>query len=163
MSPLEQTYYSTPGNCKTSDSQDRHLKVGFINIIEVFKAEMNKPLTEIYENMNNEGKQSNTSKHKSVNRNYISFDFTWALLFICFLFTVLWFFLSYYIFLPLRSKLVFKWEIEVVWIWIRGEVGRKRSRVLGNHNRNIVFEKEKSIFNKRKILIVKISIIGNNG
>lgn len=45
---------------------------------------MNKPLTEIYENMNNEGKQSNTSKRKSVNRNYISFDFTWALFFYLF-------------------------------------------------------------------------------
>lgn len=67
----QQTYYSTPGNCNTSDSQDRHLKVGCINIIE-----MNKSFTEIYENMNSERKQINTSTPKSVNRTDISCDFT---------------------------------------------------------------------------------------
>lgn len=114
---------------------------------------MNKSLTEIYENMNSEGKRINISKPKSVNRTYISCDFTWALFFYLFVYFSLcqdFFYLiifCYFLEASLCSNEKQKWYgfgSEERW----GEA--KRIRVMRNHNRDILLQKEKSVFNKMK-------------
>lgn len=52
MSSLEPSNPITvgPENCNADETQDTDLKMAFMNLIEVFKKEINKPLKEIYEN-----------------------------------------------------------------------------------------------------------------
>jgi hypothetical protein len=51
MSPLESSHPTTggPQNRNITEAQGKHLKIAFINVIEVFTEEMNGTIKEIYE------------------------------------------------------------------------------------------------------------------
>lgn len=48
----QQPTRASPEYYKTAQSQEKDPKMAFVNIIEVFKEEMNKSFKEIYENIN---------------------------------------------------------------------------------------------------------------
>ena len=59
-----------PEFCNIVEAQDKDLEIAFMNIIEVFKEEMNKSFKEIYENTNKKwkGKYFQTKERIRINK-----------------------------------------------------------------------------------------------
>ena len=61
MSPLEASNPTTE-NCNRAESQEKDLKIAFMNMIEVFKEEVSKSLKETYKNTSSGRKLINLFK-----------------------------------------------------------------------------------------------------